>query len=197
MSRWIYTSDKALRRSSPIILRKSVLRCCKVEFAFFLSGFSFTNIHDSQDSRGKGGYLFMTCLICLVSVMTCIFNCEEFIYGTFEDCIGLRNSHYCSSYFRISTRVTMGILHKCLDTFSEKTSTISLTLIFKEFIFNFDVCCVSRKFSAWRTVRFLTIVIDVVLEQYDNCLSINKWLGVKHVSIVLGQTYVNGAELEY
>ena len=25
----------------------------KYDFFFFLSGFSFTNIHDSQDSRGK------------------------------------------------------------------------------------------------------------------------------------------------
>ena len=46
-----------------------------------------------------------------------------------------------------------------------------------------------------RTVRFLTIVIDVVLEEYNNYLSTNKWLGVKHVSIVFGQTYVNGALL--
>ena len=44
------------------------------------------------------------CLMCLVSVIICILNCEEFIYGTFEDCMGLCNSHYCSSYFRISTR---------------------------------------------------------------------------------------------
>ena len=34
------------------------------------------------------------CLICLVSVMICIFNCEEFFYWTLEDCIGLCNSHY-------------------------------------------------------------------------------------------------------
>ena len=27
-----------------------------------------------------------------------------FIYGTFEDCIGHFYSHYCSFYFRISTR---------------------------------------------------------------------------------------------
>ena len=46
----------------------------------------------------------MTYLICLLSVMIYILNCEEFIYGTFEDCIALRNSHYCSSYFKISTR---------------------------------------------------------------------------------------------
>ena len=36
-----------------------------------------------------------------------------------------------------------------------------------------------------RTVRFLTTV-DVVLEEYNNCLPNNKWLGVKHVSIVFG-----------
>ena len=29
---------------------------------FFLSGFSFTNIHDSQDSREGGGYLFKSSL---------------------------------------------------------------------------------------------------------------------------------------
>ena len=29
---------------------------------FFLSGFSFMNIHDSQDSRGRGGYLFNSSL---------------------------------------------------------------------------------------------------------------------------------------
>ena len=46
------------------------------------------------------------------------------------------------------------------------------------------------------TVRFLTIVINVVLEEYNNCLSTNKWLGVKHVSIVFGQTYVNGELLK-
>ena len=99
-----YIKVKALRRSSSIIIRKSVLRCYKVEFPFFLSGFSFANIHDSQDSMGRGDYLFMIYLICLVSVMICIFNGEKFIYGTFEDCVGLCNSPYCSSYFRISTR---------------------------------------------------------------------------------------------
>ena len=41
-------------------------------------------------------------------------------------------------------------------------------------------------------VKFLTSV-DVALEEYDNYLPKNKWLGVKHVSIVFGQTYVNGA----
>ena len=47
---------KVLRHSSPIILRKSALTCCKVEFASFcfLSGVSFTNIPDSPGSRGRG-----------------------------------------------------------------------------------------------------------------------------------------------
>ena len=36
-----------------------------------------------------------------------------------------------------------------------------------------------------RTVRFLTTV-NVVLEEYNNGLSNNKWLGVKHISIVFG-----------
>ena len=48
------TKDKTLRRSSPIILRMSVLRHCKAEFTFFLSGFSLTNIYNSQDNRGSG-----------------------------------------------------------------------------------------------------------------------------------------------
>ena len=36
-----------------------------------------------------------------------------------------------------------------------------------------------------RAVRFLTIV-DVVLKEYNNCVPNNRWLGVKHVSIVFG-----------
>ena len=39
-----------------------------------------------------------------ISVMICNCNCEEFFYGMFEDCNGLCNSHYSSSYFRIFTR---------------------------------------------------------------------------------------------
>ena len=48
---------KELRLSSPIILRKSFLVCCKAEFVFFLFFFLsvifFKNIHDSEDSREK------------------------------------------------------------------------------------------------------------------------------------------------
>ena len=53
---------------------------------------------------------FFPYLICLVRV-TMYINWEEFIYGTFEDCIGLFNSHiglfnshYRSFYLRISAR---------------------------------------------------------------------------------------------
>ena len=45
-----------------------------------------------------------------------------------------------------------------------------------------------------RQFRFVTTV-DVLLEEYKNCLPNNKWLGVKHVLIVFGQTYVKGALL--
>ena len=68
----------------------------KRNFGFLISGIS-----KRETGNWGGNYLSMTCLICLVNVMICIFNCEKFIYGTFEDCIGLFNSHYCSFYFRI------------------------------------------------------------------------------------------------
>ena len=45
-----------------------------------------------------------------------------------------------------------------------------------------------------RQFRFVTTV-DVLLEEYKNYLPNNKWLGVKHVLIVFGQTYVKGALL--
>ena len=75
-----------------------------------------------------------------------------------------------------------------------KTSTVSLTLTFRKFIFDFDVRCVSRKFTAYsclhlskkrllirfilavvlkRTVGFITTV-DLVLEEYINCLPNSK-----------------------
>ena len=39
---------------------------------------------------------FSPCLICLVSFIICMFNSKKFIYGTFEDCIGLFNSLFHS-----------------------------------------------------------------------------------------------------
>ena len=41
-----------------------------------------------------------------------------------------------------NTCVTIAILQKYVGTFSLKTGTISLTLIFRDFIFHFDVHCV-------------------------------------------------------
>ena len=62
----------------------------------------------------------MTCLICLVSVMIYIFNWEEVIYETFEDCIGLSIltiAPLTSEFLLGNTRVIMAILRKCLGTF--------------------------------------------------------------------------------
>ena len=42
------------------------------------------------------------------------------------------------------TPATMSILKKCLGTFSPYNSTMTLTLIFEEFILNFDLRCASR-----------------------------------------------------
>ena len=63
MYRWIHTSDKALRRSSPIILRMFVLRCCKTKFAlFFYLGF-LSQIFTIHRTAGEvGGYFFISFL---------------------------------------------------------------------------------------------------------------------------------------
>ena len=58
-----------------------------------------------------------------------------------------------------NTSITMEILRKCLGTFSEKTSTISLALIFRESIFNFDVPCVSHKFMSPPIQKMITDVV--------------------------------------
>ena len=78
ISRRIHTSNKALRRFSPIILRKSISTYRKSEFrvVFFffllvLSIWLFTNIHESQVSRGRGRlsfYIFSTPAICFTDI---------------------------------------------------------------------------------------------------------------------------------
>ena len=89
-----------------------------------------------------------------------------------------------------NTRFTMAILQKCLVTFSRKTSTISLTLIFRESIFNFGVSCVSCKFMTPPIQKMITdavnfsvvlekkgrfrTTVDVVSEEYNNCLPDNR-----------------------
>ena len=51
---------KKRRRSSPIILRKSVLTCCKAEFAFFSI---WVLLHEYSRFTGQqGGYLFISFL---------------------------------------------------------------------------------------------------------------------------------------
>ena len=100
-----------------LLLRKSVLRCCKVEFALFLSRFSLTNIHDSQNSRGRVVYLFMTCLICLVSVMISVLNCEEFM-GRLRIALVfaiLTIAPLILESLQGNARITMETLQKCLS----------------------------------------------------------------------------------
>ena len=93
--------------------------------------------------------LLFTCLICLVSVMICMFNSEKIFYGMFEDCIGIFNSHYhsllCQNLYQViplflwqfSKTVKLPFHHK-LEQHSSQ-----------EFIFNIDVRCVSCKFTTY------------------------------------------------
>ena len=56
---------KDSRRSSSTYTESLFLHVVKhnlLFFVFFLSGFSFTNIYDSQDSRWRGGYLLISFL---------------------------------------------------------------------------------------------------------------------------------------
>ena len=122
ISRWIHTNGKALRRSSSIILRKSVgsLRCCEAEFAFFLSGFSFTNIHDSQDSKGRGRIsLWLALSVWLVSYL--FSTAKSLLTGRLRIVLVfviLTIAPLISKYLLGNTRVTMAILQKCLGSFS-------------------------------------------------------------------------------
>ena len=58
----------------------------------------------------------------MFSVMICIFNWEEFIYGTFEDCIDgfaiLIIAPLISESLLGNIFVTIVIFQKCLDTIS-------------------------------------------------------------------------------
>ena len=69
ISRWIHTSDKALRHSFPIILRKSVLICCKAEFAFFSIWVFFHKYSrfTGQKAKGKAISLWIALSVSLVS----------------------------------------------------------------------------------------------------------------------------------
>ena len=93
--------------------------------------------------------ILFPCLISLVNVMICIFNWEEFIYGMFEDCIGLFNSHYRSFLFQNFYQVI-----PCYYGNSPKVSGHLFIInqhkkFFFEFIFDFDACCVSHKFTTY------------------------------------------------
>ena len=101
---------KVLRCSSPIILRKSILTCCKVELfsVFFYLGF----FHEY--SRWEGGrYFFISFLPLSLASQACRH----------------RSFHCCFSESLLGNApVTMEIL-EVSGHFSSLTSTISLTLI--------------------------------------------------------------------
>ena len=120
-------------------------------------------------------YHFLTCLIWLLSVMICIFICEEF-----EDCIGLCNSHYCSSHFRISTRLYSRYYSnppKVSGYLFMKNYHSIITLIYREFVFNFDVCCVSCKVTTYSCLHLskksllMQLMLLVALERAGRFLT--------------------------
>ena len=99
---------KELRRSSPIILRKSVLTCRKAEITFF--GFFFfclgflSQIFTIHRAAGEGGSYLFIFFLPLHPLHRHLDIGRVIVAESFEDCIGFYNSHYCSSYFKISTR---------------------------------------------------------------------------------------------
>ena len=111
----------------------------------------------------------MTCLICLVSVMIYICNILSAVKRLFMGHLRivlvfatLTIALLISESLLGNTHVTMAILPKCLGTFSQITITISLTLIFRKFILNFDVRYVSCKFTIMMSPLFQIMITDVV-----------------------------------
>ena len=94
-------------------------------------------------------YLLLPCLICLVSVMIYMFNLEEFIYETFEDCIGLFNSYYlsflCQNLYQVIPLLLWQFSKSNWAPFHHELAQHNVW----EFVFNFDTCCVSRKFNTY------------------------------------------------
>ena len=115
------TSDKTLRRSSTIILRKYFLTCCKAEFAF-LSIWDFFHKYSwftEQQGKRETISVWLALSVWLLSVMIYIFNCEEVIYGTLRvvslfTILTIAHPLILKSLLG-NTRVTTA---KCLGTFS-------------------------------------------------------------------------------
>ena len=119
--RWIYTSDNTWRRCSPIILWMSVLRCCKVEFIFFLSGF-FSRIFAIDRTAGEGEAISLWLALSVALVSWYVFSIPK---SSFTGCLRillvyaiLTIAYLISESLLGNTRVIMAILHKCLWSFS-------------------------------------------------------------------------------
>ena len=89
---------------------------------------------------------------------------------------------FISESLLVNTHVAMEIFQKCLGTFSLKPSTIAVILFFRDSIFNFDVCCISRKFMSppIQKVGALLMIYMHLLINYTVCSS-SKWLQKKQV----------------
>ena len=105
---------------------------------------------------------FSPCLLCLVSFMICMLNSKEFIYGTFEDCIGLFNSHFhsflCQNLFQVILLLVWQFSKSVWATFHHKLAQHN----FWEFIFNFDARRVSRKFTTYQSPPKPKMIADAV-----------------------------------
>ena len=111
---------KELRCSSPIPSHsKSILTCHKAEFFFVF----FTQILPKLLLQRALRIVLVFAILAIAPLI--------------------------SKSFLGNTLVIMAILQKCLGSFSSKTSTISLTLVFGKLIFNFDVCYISYKFATY------------------------------------------------
>ena len=124
----------------------------------------------------------------MVGILISIFKGEEFIYGTFDDCIDLCNF-----------AIPQSLLDKNpVNGNSPKVSGYLFVFLYLVLMLVVaDVNLVHTHISIYpkndywcglsyqKTVRFAASV-DVMLEDYNNCLQNNKYLGVKHVLIVFG-----------
>ena len=111
--------------------------------------------------------------------MICIFNSEQFIYGTFEDCIGLFNSLYrsflCQNLYLVKPLLLWQFSNCVWAPFHHKLAQHN----FWDFILNFDACC--DIFMSPPMSRMIADAFYIISNAWEN----NKWLSVKYALIAL------------
>ena len=98
---------KELRLSSPIILQKSVLTCRKAELAFFVCFSIWVFFHKYSrftGQQGKGEAIYLYPFYHFNPFHRHLDISRVIAVENVEDCYGFCNSHYSSSYIKISTR---------------------------------------------------------------------------------------------